>query len=555
MSSGVPLWKKRAAVKRAARDDAITKWQPGEIIPLLDPAETYVKDFPHRCGLLTDEQLRLTETPPSQLLANLATGHWSAETVLRAFIARVTIAHYLTNPLSEIFFDRGLARAQELDKVLAKTGKTVGPLHGLPISLKDVMNVSGQETTLGFVALIGTIPATEDKLVTKLVEAGAVIYCKTNVPQTLMSGECVNHVFGRTSTPYNTSLTAGGSSGGEGSLIALGGSPLGIGSDIAGSIRTPANFNGIYGLCPSFGRFPEHSAESAGGDTAIQGVAGPLSRSVDGLEVYTRTVLSLRPWEWDFSTARIPWRDNEYQEGLGKTRSLCFGLLPHDSVVLPNAPIQRGMREVTDALIRAGHRVIEMEPWDGRELMDVAFSIFFATGGEAIKKLLSVLDEPLIDEVLPPEKMRVLSVSQYKEAAAQIKCLRQKYLDIWQATSSETGTGRPVDGIILPSGGTVAPPHGKMEYFAYEAISNVLDWTCATIPITNVDPALDPRPQGPFDPMSIYDQRNWDSYTPEKYKDAPVCLQVMGLRYEEEKVLGMLRAIDRALGRDEFYVA
>ncbi|KOC15074.1 acetamidase [Aspergillus flavus AF70] len=549
-----PLWEQRAGQKRASRDAEIRKWQPGPV-PDLKPDDTYLKDVPLRCGLLTEEQLRITESTPSQLLSNLSSSHWSAEAVLRAFIARVTIAHYLTNPLSEIFFERAVARARYLDEFLKTTGRTVGPLHGLPISLKDVMNIAGQETTLGFVATIGQIPDHEDRLVTKLHEAGAVLYCKTNVPQTLMSGECVNFVFGRTSTPYNTRLTAGGSSGGEGSLIALGGSPLGIGSDIAGSIRTPANFNGIYGLCPSPNRFPEHSAENSDGNMIIQGVAGPMSRSVDGLEVYTRTLLGLRPWEWDFSSARIPWREAEYQEGLGKTHPLCYAFMPHDSVVLPNPPILRGMREMKEALIRAGHQVIDIDPWDGRELMKAAFPIFFATGGEEVRKILSVLDEPLIAEITPLEAMTTLSVAQYKSAAVKIKLLRQKYIDIWQATASKTATGLPVDAIILPSGGTVAPPHGKMEYFTYEAISNVLEWTCATVPVTQVDPVLDAKPQSPFEPMSDYDQRNWDTYAPETYKDGPVCLQVMGRRFEEEKVLGLLRTIDKALGRDEFYMS
>ncbi|RAK84389.1 alpha-glucosidase [Aspergillus costaricaensis CBS 115574] len=549
-----PLWEQRAAQKRAARDSLVSKWQPGPMPPLR-PDETYVKDFPNRCGLLTDEQLTITETPPSQLLSHLSSGYWSAESVTRAFIARATIAHYLTNPLAEVLFDRAVARAQELDHILSTTGTPLGPLHGLPISLKDVLNITDTETTLGFVARIGHIPAQEDRLVTKLHNAGAVLYCKTNVPQTLMSGECVNFVFGRTSTPHNTRLTAGGSSGGEGSLIALGGSPLGIGSDIAGSIRTPANFNGIFGICPSAGRFPAHSAVNADGMMTIQGVAGPLSRSVDGLEVYTRALLGLRPWEWDFSSVRMPWREEEYCEGRGERHPLCFAFMPHDCVVLPNPPIRRGMQVLKQALVSAGHQVIDIDPWDGQELMDAAFPTFFASGGEEVKTLLGVLDEPLIDEVTPLNSMTTLSVSQYRATAVKVKMLREKYLDIWQATAARTATGLPVDAVILPSGGTVAPPHGKMEYFTYEAISNVLDWTCATVPVSTVDPVLDVRTEDLFEPMSEYDRRNWDSYTPEKYKDAPVCLQVMGRRFEEEKVLGLLQTVNRALGRDELYMA
>ncbi|KAL1848451.1 hypothetical protein Plec18170_008049 [Paecilomyces lecythidis] len=504
----ISVWERRAAERRALRDRQVTEWQPGPT-PVLRTGQTYVKNVPQYCGLLTPEQICITESSPSQLLRQLASGSWSAENVVRAFIARTTIAHYLTNPLTEVFFERAVHDAQRLDRILEETKKPVGPLHGLPISLKDVIHISAQEATLGFVSRIGCISETEDRLVTKLRQAGAIFYCKTNVPQTLMSGECVNYIYGRTSTPFNTLLSAGGSSGGEGSLISLGGSPLGIGSDIAGSIRTPANFNGIYGLCPSPDRLPAHSAENSDGSMVIRAVNGPLARSVDGLEVYTRTLLSLNPWHWDFSSAAIPWREEEYTLGRGQKRRLCFGFMPHDSVVLPNPPILRGMQEMRNALIRAGHQTIDIEPFDGKELADVAFRVFFATGGEEVARALQVLGEPLIKEVRKPDPATKLSVLEYEDCAVKIKILRQKYLDLWQATSMRTETGYPIDAIILPSGGTVAPPHGTMEYFTYEAISNILEWTCATVPVTVVDPLLDPKPKT-YRPMSKHDQSNWE---------------------------------------------
>lgn len=502
-----PSYEVLSSLKRSIRTRDIIHWQPGPI-PALKPSDTNVKDFPLRCGLLEDNEALITESNPSYILQNLLSGSWKAEAVIKAFISRATIAHYLTNPLSETFFDRAVARAQELDKAFEETGKPVGPLHGLPISLKDVMHISDVDSTYGFVAWIGKKRQTEDRLVTKLYEAGAVFYCKTNVPQALMSGECVNYVFGRTSTPWNTKLSAGGSSGGEGSLISLGGSPLGIGSDIAGSIRTPANFNGIYGLCPAPGRFPSHAAENSDGLTVIQPVAGPLSRCVDGLELYTRSVLSLKPWQWDFSSLNIPWREDEYAIGLGQRHPLCFAFMPHDSVVFPDPPIQRGMQMLREALEKAGHQVIDIDPFDGKEFMDIAFAILEATGGEEVTQVLKVLNEPLMKEVLRPDKTRELSVSSYQGYAAKIKIIRQKYLDIWQQTRFRSKTGLPVDAIILPSGGHVAPPHGTMEYFTYELISNVLEWTCATFPVTRVDPLLDGKPDAPFEPLSDFDKRN-----------------------------------------------
>lgn len=163
------------------------------------------------------------------------------------------------NCLTEIFVERALARAAKLDDALKKTGKVVGPLHGLPISLKDQICIKGLETTMGYVSWIGKYSEKNAILVDILEECGAVPFVRTNVPQTLMVRcnrlvfkttmvmlirmftpdqwpETFNNIFGRTTNPYNRSLTCGGSSGGEGALIAMRGSPIGVGSDIGGCV-------------------------------------------------------------------------------------------------------------------------------------------------------------------------------------------------------------------------------------------------------------------------------------------------------------------------------
>ena len=119
---------------------------------------------------------------------------------------------------------------------MARTGKPVGPLHGLPISLKDNFNLAGLDSTVGFVSHIGDPAAHDATLAQLLADAGAVFYVKTNVPTAMMIAESVNNVFGRTVNPLNRRLTSGGSSGGESALIAFKGSPWGVGTDIGGSV-------------------------------------------------------------------------------------------------------------------------------------------------------------------------------------------------------------------------------------------------------------------------------------------------------------------------------
>jgi amidase len=137
-----------------------------------------------------------------------------------------------TNCLSESLFTRALEQARDLDTYLATHGRTKGPFHGLPISIKDNFNIIGVDSTVGFASLVNDPATYNSTLIDLLLNAGAVLYCKTNVPTAMMIAESVNNVFGRTVNPRNRKLTSGGSSGGESALIAFGGSRIGVGTDI-----------------------------------------------------------------------------------------------------------------------------------------------------------------------------------------------------------------------------------------------------------------------------------------------------------------------------------
>lgn len=230
--------------------------------------------------ILSAEELALTEeTDIAVLLRKLSSGELSSLELTRVFAKRAALAHQLTTCCTEIFFEEAFAVAKELDDHLAKTGKTIGPLHGLPVSIKDLFSVEGVDTSIGnlptsiplktvpciciltnsisgWVGLTNN-PAPADKSVARtLRRLGAVLYVKTNLPQSMMMSDSYNHVFGQCVNPFNRELISGGSSGGEGSLVAARGSILGIGTDLGGSIRIPAALCGLYGLSPSPGRHP-----------------------------------------------------------------------------------------------------------------------------------------------------------------------------------------------------------------------------------------------------------------------------------------------------------
>lgn len=153
--------------------------------------------------------------------------------------------------LTEICFEDAIISAKSLDGHLAQHHKPIGPLHGIPTTLKDQFNIRGYDTTLGYVGR-ASLPAEEDcALVQMLRSLGAVILAKTNLPQSIMWCETENPLWGLTTNPYDSRYTPGGSTGGEAALIARGASVLGFGTDIGGSIRIPSHMMGIYGLKPS----------------------------------------------------------------------------------------------------------------------------------------------------------------------------------------------------------------------------------------------------------------------------------------------------------------
>jgi amidase len=247
------------------------------------------------------------------------------------------------------------------------------------VSLKDQFHVKGVETTMGYVGWINTFqgqqndPRTgteESELVRELRNLGAVLYCKTSVPATLMAGETVNHIIGYTWNPKNRLLSCGGSSGGEGALMALRGSPAGFGTDIGGSVRIPAGFNFLYGLRPSAGRIPyQGAANSMDGQGTILSVIGPIAPTARSLTLLFKAVLSQKPWLYDPLALELPWRDEVVQEtraliekARGGGSTLAFGIMEYDGVALVHPPIARGLRIVEKTLQRLGHRVIEWKP-------------------------------------------------------------------------------------------------------------------------------------------------------------------------------------------------
>lgn len=268
----------------------------------------------------------------------------------------------------------------------ANPDKPLGPLHGLPVSLKDTYHVPGVDATIGL-ACFAFKPSTEySPLAELLVSLGAVLYCKTTVPQTLMTADTESNLFGRTINPHNRSLTAGGSTGGEGPLIALGGSVLGFGTDIAGSLRIPALCNGVYGFKPSTGMMP-FSGQQLGFMPGWEGIgivasAGPMASSVRGCSFALETILKAVPSNVDPGSLRIPWLEGDELRRLENPKNLRIGIVRDDGLFTPTPPVRRAILEAADKLRDAGVTIVPIQLMLMKEAMSVIRELLAVNGSE-----------------------------------------------------------------------------------------------------------------------------------------------------------------------------
>lgn len=343
---GVPYeiadWKSAVAAKRQELYESIP---PAHRLPpaLADRAAkgTLKPEDPDvlQCGILTDLDLEITSLiDAAALVSSICRGKYTSVQVTEAFCKRASIAQQCTNCLSAIFYDAAMQRARELDDHLARTGKPVGILHGLPVSVKDVFNVEGQATTGGLVSWLPNIAQDNATVAHSIIAAGGILYAKTATSQACLMVESITNVFGIVRNPHNPQLSAGGSSGGEAALVAAKGSILGSGTDGGGSIRFPAMFCGLWALKCSKGRIPTGGCGGGpqSGSESVNMGAGPMAKSVASLELWLRAQLASRPWEMDSSCIPMSWRLSEAERS---QKTLTIAVIWDDGIVKPVPPV------------------------------------------------------------------------------------------------------------------------------------------------------------------------------------------------------------------------
>lgn len=450
--------------------------------PLPDPLPLDVRSLVSKSNVLTPDELSITSshdvTTLSQLIRSRAL---TSEAITTAFCKRAAIAQQLTNCLSEILFLPGIERARALDAEYKRTGKTRGPLHGIPISLKDTFNIKGYDSSIGIASLAAS-PAKENAaLVDILLEQGAILYCKTNVSQTLMALDSHNHLFGRVMNPRNRRVTAGGSSGGEGALIAMRGSVLGIGTDIGGSVRIPAMCNGLYSIKPSSQRIPfigQEIGQLPGIDKlGLQASVGLMATSVRDCELCLKVIADANPWEKDPNVAFGSW---EGQGEIGKKP--LFGVMRADGITTPLSPVANVLDETVEALRKAGFEVVEINAPAFKKYHSLANSFFGIGGNNHTFDLLESTGEPLIPWLNTRlRRKRPADLMQLRELHVRKSALEKEVLGIWRDEN-----GRVIDAFICPVAPHPVPEIDRWNGVGYTSAFVVLDYPAGTLPVRDI---------------------------------------------------------------------
>ncbi|KAF9732112.1 hypothetical protein PMIN02_000231 [Paraphaeosphaeria minitans] len=541
--SEVPIadWQSLAASKKEANFKKIPeKWKLPESLTsqFVETSSISVIDVPATCGLLTPHELELTSNYDATALVELMTsGKATSVEVTTAFSKRAAIAQQCVNCLTEIFFEEAMARAKECDDYLKNNGRPMGPLHGLPISLKDSFNVRGTQATIGYISFLSRPSATSDSnLVTLLHEYGAVFYCKTNLPQTMMTADSHNNLFGRTLNPHNLSLTAGGSTGGEGALLAMRGSILGLATDVAGSCRIPALCCGLTSFKPSAGRVPFGGGVPPGrlgSPGSIVPVIGPIGHSIRDTELTMRTVCNSNTWAFDENVLGVPWRSVQLP-----TRPLRFGLLRGIPKRPLHPPIARALHSCATKLKGKGHQMVLLDGkvpdiWDSAIL---AWKFFLLDPKKTPLSYLQQAGEPVVPSLGKTMVKELRDFEPSLDGLWDMNLARFKILHAWHTVMVEN----ELDAVLMPGNSATATVHDTYGLTPFTVLQNLLNYPSGILPHLKAEEELDRQF---FKEDAAYEP----PYEPKVFEGLPAHVQVMGKPMQDEELMEILKVLEKTL--------
>jgi fatty acid amide hydrolase len=503
----------------------------------------------------------------SELARRIAAGEVSAIEAVEGHIARVEKVNAALNAVVVKRYDAARAEAREVDARRAR-GDVLPPLAGVPITIKECLHLEGTPSTSGILSRADAKAPADDAYVRRLRSAGAIVLGKTNAAQLLIFTETDNPLYGRTNNPWNLDRSAGGSSGGEGAIVAAGGSTLGVGTDIGGSVRIPAAFCGIAGLRPTAGRLPDMGRLSVPiGQRGVASQVGLLARHVEdlalGLDVLGNGIggPALAP--------PVPLGDFRRVD-VGKLR---VGVFVDDGVMTPAPAVGRSVKEAASMLVAAGATIVTWQPPSVATAMAIWFGCLSADGGRGMKKLVRgqktdkraglFLGLAGMPNGLRAVVTRILEAFGQRQIAAAMRLFAagdvQSY---WQAVEAlidyeqefrrhmdfpgvDGTAGGPLDAVLCPAYAVPAVRHGAAADMplagAYSLLAPVLGYPAGIVPVTSVRSGEESARPGSRDRVERTARA-----TEEGSIGLPIGVQIIARPWQESVTLAAMRTIERA---------
>jgi amidase len=460
----------------------------------------------------------LTFLPAVEMAAQIRKREISPVELVEAHLAQIEKLNPRLNAFVQVDAERVRYAAQDAQTGVQREEK-LGPLHGVPISIKSSIGVAGLRCEAGTRLRAGFVAQEDAPLVTRLKHAGAIILGTTNTPELLMAWETDNHLYGRTNSPWDLGRTPGGSSGGEAAAIAAGMSAGGVGSDGGGSIRVPAHFSGICGLKPTPGRIPStgHYPTSAG-PFALLGVVGPMARTVADLQILFEVMQG--PDDGDTCAAPVPLRWPDYDE----LRQIKIGWFEDDGRTPVTPETRAAICMAAEALRDAGFQVERCQPEGLEEARRLWHKFFVVAGGMLLRPMFADRESDL-----SPILQQFLDWS-----AAEPAHTGRTLLDAWvrrdAARASFFAQMRRYPILLCPAAAIPAFRHGErswaiegktvhyLDAWSYAEFFNLLGNPAAVVPVSHSVEGL------------------------------PIGVQIVGRPWEEEQVLSVAAALEKQCG-------
>ena len=519
--------------------------------------------------------LRMTAT---QLLRAMSEGLLTSEYVTRCLVARTMRVDAIINCVTEHDYQRAVEEARACDMERAN-GRLRGPLHGLPISVKEQMRMAGFQTTCGTCCRLRVSPSNDSATLVQLArQAGAIPFARTNVPQLLMLPESFNAIYGTTLNPHDPARSPGGSTGGESALIAAHGSPLGLGTDVGGSIRLPAFMTGIVGFKPTVDRLSYKGIavprlNDLDGQREIRSAPGPMARSVADLELMMSVWCQQSMYDMDSSIPPVAWDRSTFltttHRGQQNQRPLRIGFYESDGWFQPAPACARAVRTAADAFRALGHEVVSFPLDEAAEAAPLYVSLLASQGGfrgflsgiegEALHPnyafLYNVASLPnwlrpmiawVLANLLGQERKSKLvrvgggkSVHEYWQVIAERERLKKRLTERFEAAG--------LDVLICPGFGLPALLHNASvtlnQAASYTFVWNLFNWPAGTVPVTQVR-----EDEQWYDANGDASFEHAASKNVHRSQGLPVGVQVIAQPWRDEVCLGAMKILEEALG-------